>query len=100
MSAQTTKNLVIPNDLVLAGPRNVERCSHKRSWIGLVERFACTLAIIFGQVTLIAVVVAVKGLGRFKELTTPKTCGRFVLGTLVSLTWACTLGFVGAKLVL
>lgn len=91
---------MIPSDVGMADPCYVEHCCHKRRWIGLVERFACTLAIVFGQVTLIAVVVAVKGLGRFKELTTPKTCGRLVLGTLVSLTWACILGFVGAKLVL
>lgn len=67
-------------------------------WIGLVERFACTLAIMFGQATLVAVIVAVKGLGRFKEITGPEVSERFVLGTLVSLTWASMFGLVGAAL--
>lgn len=64
-------------------------------WIGLVERFSCALAILMGQPGLIAVVVAVKGLGRFKEITTPEASERFVLGTLVSVTWACTVAAAG-----
>lgn len=66
-------------------------------WIGLVERFATSAAVVFGQPGLIAVIVAVKGLGRFKELSTPEASEKFVLGTLTSLTWAalCTeLGMV------
>lgn len=67
-------------------------------WIGLVERFSCALAILLGQPGLVAVVVAVKGLGRFKEITTPEASERFVLGTLVSVTWACLCGAGGLVL--
>ncbi len=47
-----------------------------------------------GQVSLIAVIVAVKGLGRFKELGTPEASEKFVLGTLVSMTWAVLVAIV------
>jgi hypothetical protein len=62
-------------------------------WIGLLERVAVTGAVLLGEYTIVAAVVAVKGLGRFKELSTPEASERFVVGTLASLTWA---GLVGA----
>ena len=37
----------------------------------------------------IAVVVALKGIGRFSELATAETRERFIIGTLASLVWAC-----------
>lgn len=61
-------------------------------WLGFVERFACALAIMFGQVALVAVVVAVKGLGRFKELTTPEASERFILGRVNSRESAASTG--------
>lgn len=67
-------------------------------WIGFVERFGTAAAIMSGQPALIAVIVAVKGLGRFKELSTPEASERFVLGTLVSLTWAALGGMLGLAL--
>ena len=37
----------------------------------------------------IAVVVAIKGVGRFTELATAEARERFIIGTLASLIWAC-----------
>ncbi|MCG2802024.1 MAG: hypothetical protein L6311_08015 [Cellulomonas sp.] len=62
--------------------------------IGLLERAAVTLALVAGQPDAVAVVVAVKGLGRFSELRdNPDASERFVIGSLASLLWA---GVVGA----
>lgn len=60
--------------------------------IGYLERTAVTLAIIAGFPEAIAVVVAVKGIGRFSELDQPETRERFIIGTLTSLVWACVIG--------
>ena len=49
----------------------------------------------------VAVVVAVKGLGRYPELRSyPAGSERFVVGTLASLTWAAGVGFLGRWLLL
>ena len=60
--------------------------------IGYLERVAVTLAIIAGFPEAIAVVVAVKGIGRFSELGEPEARERFIIGTLASLVWACVIG--------
>lgn len=67
-------------------------------WIGLVERFAAAATIFLGQPALIAVIVAIKGLGRFKEISSPDASERFVLGTLASLTWATLAAAAGAAM--
>lgn len=70
-------------------------------WIGALERLAVTGAIIVGYPAAIAVVVAVKGLGRFPELREhPGASERFVIGTLASLIWAAALGTLARVLVL
>lgn len=56
--------------------------------IGLLERFALIGAVVAGQAAAIAVIVAVKGLGRFSELDDSRARERFIIGTLTSLTWA------------
>ncbi|GAA3034600.1 hypothetical protein [Microbacterium dextranolyticum] len=56
--------------------------------IGYLERIATALAIIAGFPAAIAVVVALKGVGRFTELATPAARERFIVGTLASLLWA------------
>ena len=58
--------------------------------IGYLERFGVAGAILVGQPAIIAVVVAVKGLGRFTELDTAAARERFIVGTLASLLWAAT----------
>lgn len=66
------------------------------SWIGVLERLATTGSILAGQPALIAIVVAIKGLGRFDELRgNPAASEKFVVGTLVSLVWAAAAGAVG-----
>lgn len=62
------------------------------AWIGALERIAVTLSILFGQYAVVAVVVAVKGLGRFSELKTSYASEKFVIGTLASLIWAALIG--------
>jgi len=56
--------------------------------IGYLERVAVVLSIVAGYPEAIAVVVAVKGIGRFSELDTPEARERFIVGTLASLLWA------------
>ncbi|HAM27095.1 MAG TPA: hypothetical protein DCP11_10475 [Microbacteriaceae bacterium] len=56
--------------------------------IGYVERLVVIAAIVLGHLEIVAVVIAVKGLGRFSELDSPEIRERFIIGTLVSLAWA------------
>lgn len=58
--------------------------------IGYLERSAVALGIVAGFPAVIAVVVALKGIGRFTELATPAARERFIVGTLASLLWAST----------
>lgn len=58
--------------------------------IGYLERAATALGIVAGFPAVIAVVVALKGIGRFTELATPAARERFIVGTLASLVWAST----------
>lgn len=69
------------------------------TWIGMLERLATTGALLAGQAGLVAVVVAVKGLGRWADLHgNPGATERFIIGTLASLTWAAACGLVAARL--
>ncbi|MGO1316548.1 MAG: hypothetical protein ACTMIR_05890 [Cellulomonadaceae bacterium] len=62
-------------------------------WIGVLERLAVTVSLIAGYPAAIAVVVAVKGLGRYPEIrSNPGTSERFVIGTLTSMLWAAAIG--------
>jgi len=56
--------------------------------IGYLERFGVIGLAVFGRFEGIAIVVAVKGLGRVGELDSPEARERFIIGTLVSLVWA------------
>ncbi|ROS74537.1 hypothetical protein [Cellulomonas sp. PhB143] len=67
------------------------------TWIGLLERFAVTGCLLVGYPAGIALVVAVKGLGRYPELRErPAASERFVVGTLASMLWAVSLGLAGS----
>lgn len=69
------------------------------TWIGVLERLAVTGSILAGVPEGIAVVVAVKGLGRYPELReNPGASERFVIGTLASLVWASAVGVAVLRL--
>ncbi|WP_227412056.1 hypothetical protein [Cryobacterium sp. BB736] len=56
--------------------------------IGFLERFAIVGSAFAGQFAAVAVVVAIKGLGRFSELENAEARERFIIGTLASFIWA------------
>ncbi|MCR6689936.1 hypothetical protein [Cellulomonas sp.] len=59
------------------------------TWIGILERLAVAGSVLLGVPEGVAVVVAVKGLGRYPELReNPGASERFVIGTLASLVWS------------
>lgn len=62
--------------------------------IGILERLAVTGSIIAGFFGAIAVIIAVKGVGRFSELEAAESRERFIIGTFVSLIWACACGAI------
>lgn len=76
------------------------------TWIGVLERLLITGGILVAMPEVIAVVIAVKGLGRYPELreTEPELRGgvaeRFIIGTLASFAWAAALGVGGRALIL
>jgi hypothetical protein len=56
--------------------------------IGLLERLAVAGAVVAGFPDALAVIIAIKGVGRFTELETGAVRERFIVGTLASWTWA------------
>lgn len=69
-------------------------------WIGMLERLLITGGTALGQPAIVAVVIAVKGLGRFPELRESRAAGeRFIIGTFVSTAVAGLLGAVAAGLI-
>ena len=56
--------------------------------IGYLERLAMIGALAVGQPSAVAIIIAVKGLGRFSELDGSEARERFIIGTLTSLVWA------------
>jgi hypothetical protein len=66
------------------------------AWIGAMERAAIAGALLAGWPEGLAVVLAVKGLGRYAELRAPAAAERFIVGTLASGLWA--VACVGAVL--
>lgn len=70
------------------------------TWIGYLERFAVTGLILVGYPAGIAILVAIKGLGRYSELKANTGASeRFVVGTLASMVWASGLGVLGLVLI-
>lgn len=67
--------------------------------IGVLERLATAGAIVAGYPEALAIVVAIKGVGRFTELDAAEARERFIIGTFASLIWAAAAGLV-AHLVL
>jgi len=62
------------------------------AWIGALERLGVYVALVAGWAPGLAVVLAVKGLGRYPELRSQEDTGvaeRFIIGTFTSVLWAC-----------
>lgn len=72
-----------------AGETVVREVMRGGTTIGYLERTAVALGIVAGFPEAIAVVVALKGIGRFSELAAAEARERFIIGTLASLLWAC-----------
>ncbi|MGY1721324.1 MULTISPECIES: hypothetical protein [unclassified Blastococcus] len=68
------------------------------AWIGVLERGAIASTLLVGWPEGLAVVLAIKGLGRFSELRAPAAAERFIVGTLASGLWAA--GCVGVAVLL
>ncbi len=61
------------------------------AWIGALERLAVYVALVAGWGPGLAIVLAVKGLGRYPELRSQEDSGaaeRFIIGTFTSVLWA------------
>ncbi len=56
--------------------------------IGYLERAVVIAAALIGRWELVAALIAVKGLGRFRDLDAGAATERFIIGTLVSTLWA------------
>ena len=65
-------------------------------WVGMLERLAVFVCIVAGFPAGIAVVLGVKGLGRYAELASPtsRKGELFIIGTLASLLWAALWGWL------
>ena len=62
------------------------------AWIGALERLAIFAGLVANWPEAIAIVLAVKGLGRYPELRSGEKSAvaeRFIIGTFVSVLWAC-----------
>jgi hypothetical protein len=82
----------LPGAVAGEGAGAVREVMRGGTTIGYLERVAVTLGIIAGFPEAIAVVVALKGIGRFSELASAEARERFIIGTLASLVWACVVG--------
>jgi hypothetical protein len=68
------------------------------AWVGVLERAAVAGSLFTGWPEGLAVLIAVKGLGRYAELRAPAAAERFIIGTLASVLWAA--GCVGCVVLL
>lgn len=78
---------------------NTERVLPGGRWIGLLERAAVYATLVAGFPTGLAIIIAIKGLGRYPELRTqvsPRVGELFIIGTMASMLWAAA--FAGIAL--
>ncbi|MFC7494822.1 MULTISPECIES: hypothetical protein [unclassified Nocardioides] len=77
---------------------SMERAGHVLrggAWIGALERLATFATLVAGWPEGLAVVLALKGLGRYPELRAAEdgvrtgAAERFIIGTFTSVLWAC-----------
>jgi hypothetical protein len=60
------------------------------AWIGSMERAAIFVTLVAGWPEGLAIVLAMKGLGRYPELKQPGAAERFIIGSFTSVLWAIT----------
>lgn len=60
------------------------------AWIGAMERAAIFVTLVAGWPEGLAIVLAMKGLGRYPELKEPGAAERFIIGSFTSVLWAIT----------
>lgn len=83
------------------GPDAAGQVLRGGTWIGLLERTAISATLLAGWPEGVAVVLAIKGLGRYPELrqeASEERAGaaeRFIVGTLASVLWASAAAGVG-----
>jgi hypothetical protein len=85
-----------------ANPRVQRTVLRGGAWIGALERLTMAASIVGGWSAGIAVIVAVKGLGRYPDLKAGQGSGaaeRFIIGTFASLGWAAACAGIGLLLV-
>ena len=58
------------------------------AWIGVLERLGIAAGLLAGWPEAIAIVLAVKGLGRYPDLKEGAAAERFIIGTFTSVLWA------------
>lgn len=76
---------ILVSDTARSKPREILRGGRT---IGYLERLAIIGCLFAGQFAGIAVIVAIKGLGRYSELENAEARERFLIGSLTSLIWA------------
>lgn len=79
----------------LTGTEDIE-VLHGGRWVGIIERALIAGVIVLGRPELMAIVVAIKGLGRFAEIKSSARAGeKFIIGTFASIAIASVIGAVG-----
>jgi hypothetical protein len=74
--------------ILVMNPAPVREILRGGAAIGYLERVALIGSVLVGQPAAVAVIVAIKGLGRYSELENAAARERFIIGTLASLVWA------------
>lgn len=72
------------------------------AWIGFFERLSVFSALLAGAPEAVAVVLAVKGVGRYQELhgdPSNAAAERFIIGTFSSILWACAISGLALRIV-
>lgn len=97
LPAKAVKPRAGEDGLLLETPEPSTEVPRGGMLVGLLERAAVASCIVAGHVELIAVVIAVKGLGRFAELRDdPAFAERFLIGTLASMLSAAWIALLGS----
>ena len=91
-SGATDRQADTPGTAALPSVARADTSLRGGLWIGLLERAAVYATIVAGWPEGLAVILAVKGLGRYPELRArldPTVAERFIIGTFTSVLTAC-----------